>query len=124
ASWKAYTGALEAYAARAQRTGEPLAETYLELARVHGEALSQPERALAMLRDAAGQMPGDVRLAVAFARQLRATGAYGAAIGELERALHVDVRAPDVWRELAATLRASGDAAEAVLALVPLRALD
>jgi hypothetical protein len=38
--------------------------------------------------------------------------------------MHVDVRSPAVWRELAESLRDKGDTQEAVLALVPLRALD
>ncbi len=123
-TWAAYSEVLSKHRERAERTGAPLAPVYLELARALADELGQPERALDVLREAVGKLPGDVRASVALARRLRLSGAHDQALSELERAMHTDVRAADVWREMSETLRAAGDPAEALLALVPLRALD
>ena len=123
ATWGAYAGALEKHLAHAERTGRALAPTYLEIARVRDE-LGEGDKALTFLRDAVSKLPRDTAISVGFARALRKAGKAEEAAREIERALHVDVRAPAAWRELAEARRASGDTSEAALALVPLRILD
>jgi tetratricopeptide (TPR) repeat protein len=117
ASWDEYLGALLRHRDLARRNGAPLTDAYLELARTFGDHMNRPDRALATLKEATEELPSDPEVSLALAGHFHRARAYDKAIAEVRRLLATTILVPDSWRQLAASLEASGDRDEAAAAL-------
>lgn len=120
--WIAHADALRGWLEGAR---DPLArrEARLEIARIQGEALERPERAVEALEAAVREQPTDRELRRILAVELRRAGRTDASAAELRRLLDEHASQAALWRELAATLRAAGDEDGARRALAPLALL-
>ncbi|HEY6079514.1 MAG TPA: hypothetical protein VIW29_11955 [Polyangiaceae bacterium] len=112
-----YAGALRSYAEQHPAPTPELTALYVELARVLGDDMAQPEQAAQALERGLGGAAGDPDLARAYARRLLSAQRYQDAIQGFRRALTLDVFQPEAFRGLSEAWRAQGRAAEATCAV-------
>ncbi|MEC7523811.1 MAG: tetratricopeptide repeat protein [Myxococcota bacterium] len=124
ASWDHYATALMGYLESARALGGDVAATYLEIAKVQGEALNRPDRAINILREGVEACPDDEAVALTLVRALQGVDATDKAIAELRRILAVNVRRPRAWRAMADAVRKNGEPDGAAVVLAPLVAMS
>jgi cellulose synthase operon protein C len=112
-----YAAALKSYAEQHPTPGPELTALYVELARVLGDDMAQPEQAAQALEKGIAGAPGEPELAVAYARRLLEAQRYADAATAFRRALSIDVFRPEAFRGLADAWRGQGRAAEAACAV-------
>jgi tetratricopeptide (TPR) repeat protein len=112
-----YAAALRSYAEQHPTSGPELTAIYLELARVLGDDMSQPDQAAQALERGLSGGAGDPDLALAYAQRLLAARRYPDAVQGFRRALALDVFQPEAFRGLGEAWRSLGRAAEASCAV-------
>lgn len=123
ARWEAYANGLSRYLERARPETPRLSSIYVELARVLSDELRQVDKGLQALRVAASKYPADLAVCSEFATRLRAGGRNEEAADQLRRLVEMDPLRMEVWKDLAATLKAVGRAEPATVAKQVLVAL-
>ncbi len=116
-SFARYAAALKSYAEQHPTPGPELTALYIELARVYGDELAQPEQAAQALEKGMAGAPGEPELAVAYAKRLLEAQRFVDAATAYRRALSIDVFRPEAFRGLAEAWRAQGRSAEAACAV-------
>lgn len=96
---------------------------YLEQARVAGGTSGDPRRAVAILDRAAAALPSDAAIRTALAHALSHAGEHERASTTYRQVVTERALDPQIWRNFAASLAATGHAYEAALAGNPLVAL-
>ncbi|MBK8266140.1 MAG: tetratricopeptide repeat protein [Nannocystis sp.] len=119
-SWQPYEDALHKHLRQAEIEGSSPAETFLELARVQGDLLGQPDRALATLEQGIASASDDVRLRVDLGARLRARGRPAEAIRAYQALILRHPQSAAGWRGLHDAYGEIGRSAEAGLALASL----
>ena len=113
---------IEAQAQQGAASAEPArrAESYLELGRVYFDRLNDAQSGEAALRFGLKLAPAHVALRWELAERLCVQNRFDRAVPELFELLALEVSRVDVWTRLAQAFDASGQNAEAHLALGPL----
>lgn len=112
-----YAAALKGYAEQHPTRGAELTALYIELARVLGDDMNQPEQSALALEKGLSGAPADPDLAAAYARRLLEAQRYADAAAAFRRALSFDIFRPDAFRGLAEAWRALGRTAESACAV-------
>ncbi|MCA9715702.1 MAG: tetratricopeptide repeat protein, partial [Myxococcales bacterium] len=118
-SWEPYESALMKHL-RSGSSGKPLAETYLELARVQYEKLQRPDRSLATLEMALNEMPKEPLVRLEYATMLRAASRHSEAIRAYQKLLQFEPTSTKGWRGLVQSFVETKRGGEAALSLAPL----
>lgn len=112
-----YAAALKSYAEQHATAGPELTALQLELARVLGDEMGQPDQAALALEKSLAGAPNDPDLAAAYARRLLEAQRFADAALAFRRALSFDVFRPEAFRGLAEAWRALGRGAESACAV-------
>ncbi len=120
--WDVYLGSLGRYAEQAHAAPEDRAPVYVEIARVLGGPLGQPEQAISALERGLS-LGADPKLHNELAARLLEAGNPGKAMQSLRRVLETNPRDADAWRKLADCFKGLGRRGEAALTLSVLAAL-
>lgn len=120
--WDVYLGALGRFAEKPSATSEERAPVYVEIARVLGGPLGQPDQAIQALERGLA-LGADPALHAELATRLLEAGNPGKAMQSLRRVLETDPRNGEAWRKLADCFKGLGKRAEATLTLSVLAAL-
>jgi tetratricopeptide (TPR) repeat protein len=120
--WDVYLGALGRYAELPHAAPADRAPVYVEIARVLGGPLGQPEQAIQALEHGLS-LGADPALHAELATRLLEAGNPGKAMQSLRRVLETDPRDAEAWRKLADCFKGLGRRAEATLTLSVLAAL-
>ncbi len=118
--WQRYADALARRLAQPGLGLDAVAAALLELGRIQGGPLGQPEQAVRTLRHGLSLARDDWGLNRELVTQLLLRGHFAEALPAQRRLLELNVTQSDVWRELSSTFRALGRLEEATLALAPL----
>jgi tetratricopeptide (TPR) repeat protein len=119
-----YAAALTRFVDEARAGGPSLVPTYLELARVLGDEMGQPDQALALLNKGLQKHGAELDLQAELARRLLAASQFAPALAAARRVLEADVMRPEPWRQIADAFKGLQRPAEGVLALAPLLAIN
>ncbi|HSD88479.1 MAG TPA: tetratricopeptide repeat protein [Kofleriaceae bacterium] len=128
-NWVGYAAGLAAFIKRARiepDNASQLVAAYLDLARMYGEQMQLPARAIDALTDGVKDTNGDQRVVLALARLLREVGRLDEALVELKQAVALDPLHVDSWRELSVLFDQGGrrDDAQRALAALSILGVD
>jgi len=112
-----YAAALKSYAEQHPEPGPELTALYIELSRVFGDAMGQPDQAALALEKGLVGAPGEPDLAIAYATRLLEAQRYADAAVAYRRALSLDVFRPEASRGLSEAWRLLGRSAESACAV-------
>jgi tetratricopeptide (TPR) repeat protein len=120
--WDVYLAALGRFAEQPQASAVERASTYVEIARVLGGPLGQPEQAIQALERGLS-LGANPALHAELAERLLEAGNPGKAMQSLRRVIELDPRNADAWRKLGESFKGLGKRGEATLTLSVLAAL-
>jgi tetratricopeptide (TPR) repeat protein len=123
ANFGRYVAALSRYAEDAPSSSAALIPTYLELARVLADDMSDPEQAVQALIRGLSKTGEKIELQAELATRLLKAGQFGPALAATRRVIELDTLRPVAWRELSESFKGLGRIAESTLALAPLLAI-
>jgi cellulose synthase operon protein C len=115
-SFARYAAALKGYAEQHPAAGAALTALYVELARVLGDDLAQPDQAAQALEKGLLGAPQDAELLAAYGHRLLDAQRFADAAQAFRRAIALDVFRPEVFRGLAEAWRRLGRGAESACA--------
>ncbi|HEY8378395.1 MAG TPA: tetratricopeptide repeat protein, partial [Nannocystis sp.] len=118
--WEMYEQALLRHLQQVDGDEAKMARTYLEIARVQGDAMKRGDKALATLERGIGELKQSLPLRLALGERLRAEGRAELAANAYRQAASLFPASPDPWRGLVQCYVDRGRMAEAALGLGPL----
>ncbi len=118
-SWEPYESALMKHM-RTSGASKPIAETFLELARVQHEKLGRADRALSTLEMALNELPKEPLIRLEYATMLRAAARHNEAIRAYQKLLQIEPTSSKGWRGLVQAFVDTKRGGEAALSLAPL----
>ena len=120
--WDVYLAALGRFAEQPQASAAERAPAYVEIARVLGGPLGQPEQAIQALERGLA-LGADPALHAELATRLLEAGNPSKAMQSLRRVIELDPRNAEAWRKLGDSFKGLGRRGEATLTLAVLAAL-